>query len=92
MESFLDLTVGQDLDHRDATGRGLDDALLDEDGRADIVAGVCHAVPKQYESIAVAASMGAPESGKEILLAVGFLLEECRHEGVQRRLGREAGR
>ncbi|HEX3988333.1 MAG TPA: hypothetical protein VHZ30_02805 [Verrucomicrobiae bacterium] len=38
---------------------------------ADIVAGVCHAVPKQYESIAVAASMAAPDSGKEILLAVG---------------------
>jgi hypothetical protein len=37
---------------------------------ADVVAGVCRAVPAQYESVAIAVAEAVPGSGKEILKAV----------------------
>ena len=46
-------------------------AAADHAAAGAIVAGVCRAVPAQYESIAVAVSQAAPGSRKEILEAVG---------------------
>jgi hypothetical protein len=45
---------------------------------ADIVVGVCRAVPAQYEAVAVAVSEVVPRSGKEILRGVTIALPELK--------------